>query len=77
MGAEHSVFDLVERVRQAGLELISVSPSEPNLEEVFIELVERSERAARAGRRQGATGGQGARYRRDPGVRQWYWRERF
>ena len=45
MGAEHSVFDLVERVRQAGLELISVSPSEPNLEEIFIELVERSERA--------------------------------
>lgn len=43
-GPEQSVFDLVERTRQAGLELISVMPAEPNLEEIFIELVEREER---------------------------------
>jgi len=45
VGGELSVFELVERVQRAGLDLISVSPAEPNLEEVFIELVERSERA--------------------------------
>lgn len=45
LGAELSVFDLVERVRRAGLELISVSPAEPNLEEVFLELVGQAEQA--------------------------------
>ncbi len=44
VGEYLSVFDLVERVRLAGLELISVTPAEPNLEEIFIELVERAER---------------------------------
>ena len=44
VGKDLSVFDLVERVRLAGLELISVTPPEPNLEEIFIELVERAER---------------------------------
>ena len=44
VGEDLSVFDLVERVRLAGLELISVTPAEPNLEEIFIELVERAER---------------------------------
>ena len=43
VGADLSVFDLVERVRLAGLDLISVTPAEPNLEEIFIELVERAE----------------------------------
>lgn len=38
-----SVFDLVERARTAGMDLISVSPSEPNLEEIFVELIERAE----------------------------------
>ncbi len=45
VGAELSVFGLVERVRLAGLELIGVSPAEPNLEEVFLELVGRAEQA--------------------------------
>ena len=38
-----SVFDLVERARMAGMDLISVSPAEPNLEEIFVELIERAE----------------------------------
>ena len=38
-----SVFDLVERARTAGMDLISVSPGEPNLEEIFVELIERAE----------------------------------
>ena len=42
VGADLSVFDLVERVRLAGMDLISVTPAEPNLEEIFIELVERA-----------------------------------
>ena len=46
VGAELSVFGLVERVRLAGLELIGVSPAEPNLEEVFLELVGRAERVS-------------------------------
>ena len=46
VGGELSVFELVERVRRAGLDLISVSPAEPNLEEVFLELVGRAEEAA-------------------------------
>ena len=43
VGADLSVFDLVERVRLAGMELISVTPAEPNLEEIFIKLIERAE----------------------------------
>ena len=43
VGAELSVFELVERARAAGLDLISVSPAEPNLEEIFVELIERAE----------------------------------
>ena len=43
VGADLSVFDLVERARVAGLDLISVSPAEPNLEEIFVELIERAE----------------------------------
>ena len=46
IGAELSVFELVERVRRAGLELISVSPFEPNLEEIFVEMVGRAERVS-------------------------------
>ena len=40
---ELSVFDLVDWARRAGLDLVSVTPAEPNLEEIFIELVERAE----------------------------------
>ena len=46
VGAELSVFELVERARAAGLDLISVSPAEPNLEEIFVELIERAEETA-------------------------------
>ena len=42
---ELSVFDLVDWARQAGLDLVSVTPAEPNLEEIFIELVERADQA--------------------------------
>ena len=45
VGADLSIFDLVERARRAGLDLISVTPAEPNLEEIFIELVERAEQS--------------------------------
>ena len=43
VGGELSVFELVERARAAGMDLISVSPAEPNLEEIFVELIERAE----------------------------------
>ena len=43
VSADLSVFDLVDWARRAGLDLISVTPAEPNLEEIFIELVERAE----------------------------------
>ena len=43
VGDDMSVFDLVERARMAGMDLISVSPGEPNLEEIFVELIERAE----------------------------------
>ncbi len=43
VGDDMSVFDLVERARTAGMDLISVSPGEPNLEEIFVELIERAE----------------------------------
>ena len=46
ISADLSVFDLVERARRAGLELVSVTPAEPNLEEIFIELVERAEQSS-------------------------------
>jgi len=42
---ELSVFDLVDWARRAGLDLVSVTPAEPNLEEIFIELVERADQA--------------------------------
>ena len=32
-----------ERARMAGMDLVSVSPGEPNLEEIFVELIERAE----------------------------------
>ncbi len=38
-----SVFDLAERARLLGLDLISIAPAAPNLEEIFVELVERAE----------------------------------
>lgn len=41
--AEQSVYDLVEQARRAQLDLVSVTPAEPNLEEVFIKLIELSE----------------------------------
>ena len=44
---ELSVFDLVDWARRAGLDLVSVTPAEPNLEEIFIELVERADQAPR------------------------------
>lgn len=43
VGGELSVFELVDRARAAGMDLISVSPAEPNLEEIFVELIERAE----------------------------------
>ncbi len=43
VGDDLSVFDLVERARVAGMDVISVSPAEPNLEEIFVELIERAE----------------------------------
>lgn len=43
VGDDLSVFELVERARLAGMDLISVSPAEPNLEEIFVELIERAE----------------------------------
>ena len=43
VGDDLSVYDLVERARMAGMDLISVSPGEPNLEEIFVELIERAE----------------------------------
>ena len=43
VGGELSVFELVDRARVAGMDLISVSPAEPNLEEIFVELIERAE----------------------------------
>ncbi len=43
VSADVTVFDLVEQVQGAGMDLIGVSPAEPNLEEIFIELVERAE----------------------------------
>ena len=46
VSADLSVFDLVERARLAGLDLVSVSPAEPNLEEIFIELIEQEEHLA-------------------------------
>ena len=45
IGDDLSVFDLVERARLAGMDLISVTPAEPNLEEIFVELIERAEEA--------------------------------
>ncbi len=56
VGDDLSVFDLVERARLAGMDLISVSPAEPNLEEIFVELIERAEETARqdGGLEQGA-----------------------
>jgi len=56
VGDDLSVFDLVERARRAGMDLISVSPAEPNLEEIFVELIERAEETARqdGGLEQGA-----------------------
>lgn len=41
-----SVYDVVERARMAGMDLISVTPGEPNLEEIFIEMIERAEQTA-------------------------------
>ena len=46
VGDDLSVFELVERARMAGLDLISVTPAEPNLEEIFVELIERAEATA-------------------------------
>ena len=43
VGDDLSVFELVERARLAGMDLISVTPAEPNLEEIFVELIERAE----------------------------------
>ena len=43
VGDDLSVFDLVERARLAGMDLISVTPAAPNLEEIFVELIERAE----------------------------------
>ncbi len=43
VGDDLSVYELVERARLAGMDLISVSPAEPNLEEIFVELIERAE----------------------------------
>jgi ABC-2 type transport system ATP-binding protein len=43
---ELSVFDLVDWARRAGLDLVSVTPAEPNLEEIFLELVERAEQTS-------------------------------
>lgn len=56
VGEELSVFDLVERARQAGMDLISVTPAEPNLEEIFVEMIERAEEtsAEDSGLEQGA-----------------------
>lgn len=56
VGEELSVFDLVERARLAGMDLISVTPAEPNLEEIFVEMIERAEEtsAEDSGLEQGA-----------------------
>ncbi|MXY94618.1 MAG: ABC transporter ATP-binding protein [Caldilineaceae bacterium SB0670_bin_27] len=56
VGEELSVFDLVERARLAGMDLISVTPAEPNLEEIFVEMIERAEEtsAKDSGLEQGA-----------------------
>lgn len=43
VGDDLSVFELVERARLGGLDLISVTPAAPNLEEIFVELIERAE----------------------------------
>ncbi len=43
VGDDLSVFELVERARLAGMDLISVTPATPNLEEIFVELIERAE----------------------------------
>ncbi|MCY3708065.1 MAG: ABC transporter ATP-binding protein [Caldilineaceae bacterium] len=43
VGDDLSVFELVERARLADMDLISVTPAEPNLEEIFVELIERAE----------------------------------
>ena len=43
VGDDLSVFELVERARLAGMDLISVTPAAPNLEEIFVELIERAE----------------------------------
>ncbi|MYC95345.1 MAG: ABC transporter ATP-binding protein [Caldilineaceae bacterium SB0661_bin_32] len=45
VGDDLSVFELVERARLADMDLISVTPAEPNLEEIFVELIERAEEA--------------------------------
>lgn len=41
---ELTVYDLVERVRLLGLELVSIAQAEPNLEKVFVELIEQAEK---------------------------------
>ena len=43
VGDDLSVFELVERARLADMDLISVTPAAPNLEEIFVELIERAE----------------------------------
>lgn len=41
-----TVFDLAARARRVGLDLVSIAQAEPNLEEVFVELVDQAEQLA-------------------------------
>lgn len=41
-----TVFDLAARARHVGLDLVSIAQAEPNLEEVFVELVDQAEQLA-------------------------------
>lgn len=41
-----TVFDLAARARRVGLDLVSIAQAKPNLEEVFVELVDQAEQLA-------------------------------